>query len=322
MRAVQVTKLGGPESLELVEVDEPEPRDGEVLIDVHAAGVSFPDLLLSRGEYQLKPNPPFTPGAEVAGIVRSAPEGAHVAAGDRVLAITGLAGFAEVVAADTDGVFPLPDSMSFVAGAAIPMNYLTVDFAYSHRGRLIADETVLIHGAAGGVGTAGIQLAKALGARVIAVVSTDDKVDVARTAGADNVVLADGFKDAAKELTNGRGVDVVLDPVGGDRFTDSLRSLAPEGRLLVVGFAGGEIPTVKVNRLLLNNVEVVGVAWGEYALNHAGYLQRQWERIEPHVASGALDPPIASEYPLADAAAAVGELAARRVQGKIVLTVR
>jgi NADPH2:quinone reductase len=322
MRAAQVLRLDGPEGMEVGEVDEPVAREGQVVVDVEAAGVTFPDLLMTRGEYQMKPNPPFVPGSQVAGTVRSAPSGSGFAEGDRVAALCGLGGLAEVATAGPDATFPLPNGVSFAAGAVLPVNYLTAEFAFERRARLQAGETVLVHGAAGGVGTACIQVARAMGARVIAVVSTDAKADVARRLGADEVVPADGFKDAARELTGGKGVDVVLDPVGGDRFTDSLRSLATEGRVLVVGFAGGEIPTVKVNRLLLANTSVVGVAWGEYAFSHPGYLQEQWARLLPHLASGAVDPLIGGTYSLAEAATAVAELAARRAVGTLVVEPR
>ncbi len=319
MRAVQVVRLDGPEALEVADVAEPERADDQVLVEVRAAGVAFPDVLLSRGEYQFKPDPPFVPGSEVAGVVREAPADAAVRPGDRVAAFIGIGAFQQLVAVAPQRVFPLPDRLSFAAGAALPMNYLTVHFGLLRRGRLQAGETVLVHGAAGGVGTAAIQLAAALGARVIGVVSSDAKADVAHRAGAGEVVLADGFRSAVKDLTSGRGVDMVVDPVGGDRFTDSLRSLAPEGRLLVVGFTGGEIPTVKVNRLLLNNIDVAGVAWGAFALARPEYLQQQWNELLPHLESGALDPPLGSSYPLDRAAEAVTELAERRATGKVIL---
>ncbi len=239
-------------------VDLPEPSGDGVVIEVAAAGICFPDVLLTRGQYQITPDLPFVPGSEVAGLVRSAPVSSGYAAGDRVAAFPFLGGFAEVVEADAAMVFPLPDSVTYEQGAALPMNYLTCHFALRERGRLREGETVLVQGAAGGIGTAAVQLAAAWGARVIAVVSSPDKGDVARAAGAHEVVLADGFRDAVAGLTNGRGVDVVVDPVGGDRFTDSLRSLAPGGRLLVIGFTAGSIPEVKVNRLLLGNISVVG----------------------------------------------------------------
>lgn len=322
MRAAQIVTLDGPDAMQLRELDEPAGGPGDVVVDVHAAGVTYPEVLQTRGLYQVKPDPPFTPGSEVAGVVRRAPAGSGFTAGDRVAAFPALGGFAEAVAVDPAFVFALPERLSFAQGAALPMNYLTVHFALARRGALRAGETVLVHGAAGGVGTAGVQLARALGARVVAVVSTPAKGEVARAAGAHDVVLAEGFLPAVKELTGGRGVDLVLDPVGGDRFTDSLRCLAPEGRLLVVGFTGGEIPTVRVNRLLLNNISVAGVGWGAFALARPGFLQDQWAELLPHLESGALDPPLGSSYPLERAAEAVRELDERRAEGKVTLAVR
>jgi NADPH:quinone reductase len=322
MRAVQVTRLDGPDAVELSDVDEPK-ADG-VVVDVHAAGVAFPDALLTRGLYQYRPDPPFVLGAEIAGVVRSAPEHAHVRAGDRVVGLTMLTGgMAEVAVLSPDRVFRLPDKVSFEAGAGLLFNDLTVYFALTVRGRLGQGETVLVHGAAGGIGTSALRLASVLGAsRSIAVVSTEQKGEIATAAGATDVVLADGFKDAVKELTGGRGVDIVVDPVGGDRFTDSLRSLAPGGRLLVVGFTGGEIPTVKVNRLLLNNIDVVGVGWGAWTATHPGALAEQWAGLERLLASGGLAPPQPAIYPLEQAAAAVESLENRSAKGKVVLRVR
>jgi NADPH:quinone reductase len=323
MRAIQIARLDGPSAAELNEIPEPDGT-GAVVIEVHAAGVAFPDALQSRGLYQHKPELPYTPGAELAGVVRSAPDGTHVAAGDRVAALTMLSGaMAEVVALPADRVFKLPDSVSFEAGAGLLFNDLTVHCALRTRGRLTPGETVLVHGAAGGIGTSTLRLAPAFGAaRTIAVVSSEDKGEIARAAGASDVVLADGFKDAVRELTGGRGVDLILDPVGGDRFTDSLRSLAPGGRLLVVGFTGGDIPTVKVNRLLLNNVDAVGVGWGAWAMTHPGYLAQQWEELEPLLASGAVPPPVPEVYPLERAADAITSLENRSAKGKVVVKVR
>ncbi len=324
MRAAQITRLDGPDSVRVAEVDEPGGDADAVLIDVHAAGVAFPDALLTRGRYQYKPDLPFTPGAEIAGVVRSAPADAHVKAGDRVLGLTMLSGgMAEVVALPAERVFALPDGVSFEAGAGILFNDLTVQFALRTRGRLAKGETVLVHGAAGGIGTSALRLAPALGAaRTIAVVSTEEKAEIARAAGASDVVLADGFRDAVKELTDGRGVDIVVDPVGGDRFTDSLRSLAVGGRLLVIGFTGGEIPTVKVNRLLLNNVDVVGAGWGAWTFSHPGYLQEQWAELQPLLASGAVPAPQPEVYPLEQAAQAIASLENRSAKGKVVLNLR
>jgi NADPH:quinone reductase len=220
-------------------------------------------------------------------------------------------------------VFTLPEQLSFDAGAALPMNYLTAQFALAERGQVVEGETVLVHGAAGGVGTATIQVASGLGARTIAVVSTQEKADLARRAGADEKVLVEGFKDAVLELTDGEGVDIVLDVVGGDVFTDSLRALAPQGRLLVVGFAGGQdIPEVRVNRLLLNNVDVRGVGWGAYAMVRPGYMHEQWDALLPLIESGAIEPPIGATYDLEDFGRALFDMDQRRTLGKSVVRVR
>lgn len=322
MRAAQIVSHDGPNAIEVGEAPDPVGRDGEVLIETHVAGVTFPDLLMTRGEYQMSPPFPFVPGSEIAGTVRTAPEGSGFSTGDRVVGFPGTGGFAELTPCRAEAVFPLPANFSFAQGAALPMNYLTCEFALARRGRLAAGETVLVHGAAGGIGTAAIQLAKAAGAKVIAVVSTDGKGQVAKNAGADETVLSEGFLPAVKELTGGRGVDVIVDPVGGDRFIDSLRSLAPEGRLLVVGFTGREIPTVKVNRLLLTNTEVVGVGWGAMAFREPGFMREQWERMRPLIASGAIDPPLGSAYPLEKTAEALIELDERRATGKVTIEIR
>ncbi|MCW2500809.1 MAG: Zn-dependent oxidoreductase, NADPH:quinone reductase [Frankiales bacterium] len=319
MRAVQITTLDGPAAVQVVDVPEPDAT-GKVLLDVHVAGVNYPDVLMSRGQYQMKPELPFVPGSEVAGVVVS---GAAFAPGTRVAGFSVLGGYAERAAVDAALLFPLPDRVSFEAGAALLMNYLTVDFGLVRRGRLQAGETVLVHGAAGGIGVATIQLAKVLGAKVIAVVSSDVKADIARKAGADEVIADPaGFLAQVKELTGGRGVDVVMDPVGGDRFTDSLRALAPEGRLLVVGFTAGGIPEVKVNRLLLNNLSVVGVGWGAFWMRDPAYLQEQWARLLPHLEDGSLDPLVGNSYPLEQAADALLELDERRALAKVLLTAR
>ncbi|CAN5380911.1 NADPH:quinone oxidoreductase family protein [soil metagenome] len=322
MRAVQIARLDGPEAAEVVEIEEPTSEG--VVIEVHAAGVAFPDALQSRGLYQYKPELPFVPGGEIAGVVRSAPADAHVVAGDRVAGLTMLCGgMAEVVTLPAERVFKLPDAVSFQAGAGLVFNDLTVLFALKERGRLTAGETVLVHGAAGGIGTSTLRLAPALGAgRTIAVVSTEAKADVARAGGASDVVLAEGFKDAVKELTGGRGVDIVLDPVGGDRVTDSLRSLAPGGRLLVVGFTGGEIPTIKTNRLLLNNVDAVGVGWGAWTMRNPGYVAQQWTELEPLLASGAVSAPEPEVYPIEKAGEAIAALENRSAKGKVVVAIR
>ena len=320
MRAIRITSHDGPAAVEFVEV--PEPVGDGVVIEVRAAGVTFPEVLQTRGRYQISPGLPFVPGSEVAGVVLRAPEGAGVAAGDRVCAFPGFGGFAERCVVDPSMVFPLPGSLGFAQGAAIPMNLFTAHFALTRRGRLQAGETVLVHGAAGGIGVAATQYARALGARVLAVASTEEKRALALRAGAEAAFAPEGFRDAVSAATDGRGVDVVVDPVGGDRFTDSVRSLGQEGRLLVVGFTAGEIPTVKVNRLLLGNKSVIGVGWGEFWMRNPGYLQEQWAQLEPMLTDGRIVPIVGRTFPLDEAAQALELMDDRGALGKIVLQVR
>ena len=310
MRAVQIVELTGPDTaLRLVDLPEPEPSNGQVLIDVRAAGVAFPEVLQTRGMYQMKPPVPFVPGSEVAGVV--------VETGQRVAAMCLLGGFAERAVAPAYLVFPLPDALDFAQGAGLILNYHTAWFSLVTRGRLQAGETVLVHGAAGGVGTATLQVAKGLGARTIAVVSSDEKEKVAREAGADEVLRSDGpWKDQAKELG---GADVIVDPVGGDRFTDSLRALRAEGRLVVVGFTGGDIPTVKVNRLLLNNISVVGAAWGEYSIRRPEVMAETHAEVTRLVDAGFVRPIVGARFPLERAVDAVRLLDDRGAVGKVVL---
>jgi NADPH:quinone reductase len=325
LRAIQITELSGPDdALKLVDMPEPEastmltPGSG-VLVDVRAAGVSFPEVLQTRGEYQLKPPLPFVPGSEVGGVVRSAPDGAAVSPGERVAAFCGLGGFAEVVAAPEFFCFALPDELDFAQGASLVLNYHTAYFALRTRGRLSDGETVLVQGAAGGVGTASLQVAKGLGAKTIAVVSTDDKERVAREAGADEVVRSDGpWKDQVKEISGG-GVDVVVDPVGGDRFTDNLRSLREGGRVVVVGFTGGSIPEVRVNRLLLNNTEVVGAGWGAGVMSKPDAVREIGVAIADLIAKGFVRPLVGARYPLERASEALKLIDARGATGKVVL---
>lgn len=327
MRAIQIVQETGPESaLSWVETAEPEPSHmltpGEgVVVEVHAAGVSFPELLQTRGMYQMKPPLPFVPGSEVAGIVRSAPAGAAVKEGDRVAAFCALGGWAETAVAPEFFVYPLAEKLDYAQGAALILNYHTAYFSLAMRGGLREGEWVLVHGAAGGVGTAALQVARALGARTVAVVSSDEKARVARDAGADEVIGLDGWKDAAVEISGG-GVDVVLDPVGGDRFTDSLRSLREDGRLLVVGFTGGSIPEVKVNRLLLKNISVVGAGWGAYVMGKPDVNREIGAAIGKMVDDGFVAPIVGARFPFEEAAAAMLALDERRALGKVVLEVR
>jgi NADPH2:quinone reductase len=326
VRALQLTELSGPDGIEVTELPEPEPTHmltpGEgVVIDVQAAAVSFPDVLQTRGLYQYKPDLPFVPGAEVAGTVRSAPDASGFKEGDRVAAFTAMGGLAEVAVAPTFMTFALPEPLDFAEGAALILNYHTAYFALKLRGRLAKGERVLVHGAAGGVGTAALQVAKGLGATTVAVVSSDEKERVARDAGADDVVRSDGpWREQAVELTGG-GVDVVLDPVGGDRFTDSLRSLREDGRVVVVGFTGGSIPEVKVNRLLLRNTAVVGAGWGGYVMSKPELNGEIGAALDRMIAEGTVRPVIGGRFPLAEGADAMRVIDERRATGKVVLDV-
>ncbi|HEY3728376.1 MAG TPA: NADPH:quinone oxidoreductase family protein [Solirubrobacteraceae bacterium] len=327
MRAMQITELSGPASaLKPADVPEPEashmltPGSG-VVVDVRAAGVSFPEVLQTRGEYQVKPPLPFVPGSEVGGVVRTAPPDADVKPGDRVAAFCMLGGFAEAAVSPTHMTFKLPDRLDFAQGASLVLNYHTAYFALKIRGRLQAGETALVHGGAGGVGTAALQVARGLGATTIAVVSSDAKQRVAESAGADHVVRSDGpWKDQAKEISGG-GVDVVIDPVGGARFTDSIRALREGGRVVVVGFTAGLIPEVRVNRLLLNNVEIVGAGWGAYVLSKPDTSAQIGEELHRMIEQGVVAPVVGARYPLERAGEALVLLDERGAAGKVVLEV-
>ncbi|MEJ7891173.1 MAG: NADPH:quinone oxidoreductase family protein [Solirubrobacteraceae bacterium] len=327
MRAIQITSLDGPGALELKDVPEPEPSHlmtpGEgVVVAVEAAGVSFPEVLQSRGVYQFKPELPFVPGSEVAGTVTATSASAGVSVGDRVAAFCFLGGFAEQAVAPPHMVFALSDELDAAQGAGLVLNYHTAYFALKLRGRLAEGEKVLVHGAAGGVGTAAIQVAKGLGAaQVIAVVSTDEKERIARHAGADDVVRSDGdWRAQAQELSGG-GVDLVLDPVGGDRFTDSLRSLAEDGRVVVVGFTGGSIPEVRVNRLLLRNTEVIGAGWGAYVMSRPQLNREIGAAVDALIASGHVRPIVGARFGLERAGEALELIDGRGALGKVVLDV-
>jgi NADPH:quinone reductase len=320
MRALRVNNPTGPDAVTLAEVQEPV-ADGRLLLDVHAAGVGFADLLMSRGEHPIRQEPPFTLGWEAAGVVVSAPPDSALSPGDEVVTLT-LGAFAERISAVPETTFPLPDGLSLIEGAAFPVNYLTALAALQHRGRLKAGETALVHGAAGGVGSAAIQVARGLGGNVIAVVSTAQKAEVARRAGAQHVVVAADapWRAQVHELAPD-GVNVIVDPVGGDLILDSLRCLAAEGRLVVVGFAGGSIPQIPANRLLLKNVDVCGCSWSSL-VGAPGGLQAAAEKLGALAAAGAIRPTIASELPLEQGAAALHTLERRKALGKGVLIVR
>ncbi|MFA4928640.1 MAG: NADPH:quinone oxidoreductase family protein [Patulibacter sp.] len=319
MRALRLREYGGPENLELAELPVPVPADDHVLVEVKAVGINFPDLLSVRGEYQYRPVPPFVPGCEIAGVVAQAPEGSRWSTGDRVSGFVWEGGYAEYVTAPPGALARLPDGATFADGAATVVNYHTVHFALARRGGLRSGETVLALGAGGGIGSAAVQVAKGLGARVIAGVAADDQVATARAAGADEVlVLREGFAAAVRELNDDRGVDVVLDPLGDWLFAEAVRALAPEGRILVVGFAAGEIPTIKVNRLLLRNVAVVGVAWGAFLDIDPSVMSTAAEALERMFAAGIVRPPVGDLLDFRDVPAALDRLGRGQIVGKAV----
>jgi NADPH2:quinone reductase len=288
---------------------------------VHAAGVSFPDLLRSRGEYQMRPELPFATGAEVAGVVVEADPATGFAAGERVAALTHWGGVAEYALAMPQHTLRLPDALSFVQGAALYLNYCTAWYAL-HRLAVAPGETVLVQGAAGGVGTAALEIIAALGARSVAVVSSDAKEQVARSLGADFVVCADGpWLEQVRELTGG-GVQAVVDPVGGDRFLDSLRALRIGGRLAVVGFTGGSIPELKVNRLLLRNLTVLGVEMVQMDTQVPGTIRMVNEAVERLAAEGQIKTVVGARLPFEQSAEALRLLERREAVGKVVVEVR
>jgi NADPH2:quinone reductase len=321
MRALRLRTLTGGDGLEIADVPAPS-SDDLVVIEVHAAGIGFPDLLMTKGQYQFKPNPPFIPGVEAAGVVISAPAGSGVSAGDRVIASSMLGAWAEIALAHPLSTMPIPDGMSFEEATAM-VNYQTAYFGLVWRGGMKAGETVLVHGAAGGTGTSAIQVARGLGGAVIAIARGAEKLAVARDAGAQHCIEAESaWLPQVREITGKRGVDIVYDPVGGDRFTDSVRSLAPLGRVLVVGFAGGTIPEVKVNRLLLRNTAVIGVAWGEYVRVDPAMPRAIAADLAKLHAAGHVRPPIGGVYPMERCGEALRALEERRATGKLVLKVR
>jgi NADPH2:quinone reductase len=317
--AHQIIEFAGPDAVEWREVAEPT-RDDHVLVDVVAAGVSFADLLQTRGEYQLKPPLPYSPGMDAAGVVRWAPAGAGVDEGQRVAVLLRYGCWQEVVAAPAQRILPLPDDVGFEAGAAFGLNYLTALFALTSRAHAQAGETLVVHGAAGGVGTAAIQIGRALGLRTIAVASDDAKCRFALECGAHEAVPADGWLGAVNALAGERAVDIVFDPVGGDRVSESIRTLAPNGRLLVLGFAGGEIPTVRVNRLLLGNRGVLGAASLEYFEQRPGALAELWALLLGLRREGALPDPPVQQFAFSDARGALRAIADREAKGKVVLS--
>jgi NADPH2:quinone reductase len=324
VKAVLCRAYGPPESLVVEDIPSPTPGPGEAVIAVKAASVNFPDVLIIQNKYQVKPPLPFSPGSEVAGIVETVGDGVtSFKPGDAVFAITTHGAFAEKLRIEAQRLMSIPAGMDFATAAAFGLTYATSEHALVDRGALRAGETLLVLGAAGGVGLAAIEIGKALGARVIAAAGNPDKLAIAREHGADELIdySRESVRDRVRELTGGQGVDVVFDPVGGDVFDQALRAVNWKARLLVVGFAAGRIQAVPANLVLVKNISIIGVSWGmeserdpALASRHLAELLRWWE-------AGRLKPLVARTFPLAEIAAAMRALLSRRYAGKIVLEV-
>ncbi|MCM3874185.1 MAG: NADPH:quinone oxidoreductase family protein [Pyrinomonadaceae bacterium] len=324
MKAWQVSEWCEPEQMTLADLPVPEPTSGEVRIRNHAAALNFFDVLQIQGKYQTKPPLPFTPGAEVAGVVDAVGTGIdHLSVGDRVMGSGALGGFAEYTVTPGARTFRIPTKMDFAAAAAMLIVYQTSYLALKVRAAIKAQEWLLVHAAAGGVGSSAMQLGKAFGARVIATAGSADKVDFCLTQGADYAVnyREAGWVEQVKEITEGHGADVIYDPVGGDVFDLSTKCIAAEGRLLVIGFAGGRIPSIAANRILLKNMSVVGCYWGGYLEHHPGFLAQTQADLFALYDAGQIKPVVSQTYALEDAVTALKALAARKTFGKVVLTI-
>jgi NADPH2:quinone reductase len=324
MKAVLCKTYGPPESLVVEELPPLEAGPGEVVVSVKAASVNFPDVLIIQNKYQVKPPLPFSPGSEVSGVVKSVGAGVtHVKPGDRVMAIIGYGAFAEEIKAEAARVIPLPAGMDFDTAAAFGLTYATSDHALRDRGALVAGETLLVLGAAGGVGIAAIEIGKAMGARVIACASTAEKLAVCRDHGADDTInyATEDLRERIKALTAGNGPDVIYDPVGGAYTEPALRSIAWRGRLLVVGFAAGDIPKIPLNLTLLKGCSIVGVYWGEFTRREPQKFAESIRQLGRWYAEGKLKPHISATFPLERAADALTKMANREVTGKVVLKV-
>ncbi len=322
MKALICEAYGPIDSLVLKDIPSPEPGPKQVLIEVKSAAVNFPDALMVQGLYQVKPPLPFAPGAEIAGVVKVVgAEVKHFKAGDKVIALTSTGGFAEFCVADAMRTMPLPEGMDFDTGAALVLTYATSLHGLKDCGNLKAGETLVVLGAAGGVGIAAIEIGKAMGARVIAAASSDDKLTLCKKVGADETVnyATENLKDRINELTGGKGADVVYDPVGGPYTEPAIRALAWRGRLLVVGFAAGDIPKIPLNLALLKERSIVGVYWGDSTRHDpAGHLANL-KQLNDWFAAGVIKPVVSQRYPLAEARTAIADIAARKVKGKIVV---
>lgn len=322
MKAVVCKRLGPPEELVWDEMPDPEPGPGDVLLDVRAAGVNFPDVLIIQGRYQFKAEPPFVPGAEVAGVVRKVGEKVrHLRPGDHAVAVTVHGGFAEQVVVPAHAVVPIPPDLPFDLAAAFPMAYGTSCHALRQRAALAEGETLLVLGAAGGVGLAAVQIGKAMGARVIAAASSPEKLELCRRYGADETIdySRESLKERVRELTRGQGADVIYDPVGGELFDQALSSVAWNGRILVVGFASGTIPQIPANKVLLKGCAVVGVFWGAFVAREGRVNAENFELLGRWLAEGRIRPHIGGTYPMSQAARALRDMMERRALGKLVL---
>jgi NADPH2:quinone reductase len=324
MKAVLCKQFGPPDSLVVEEIDSPRAGPGEVVVSVKAASINFPDVLIIQNKYQFKPPLPFSPGSELAGVVKEVGAGVHgFRAGDKVMAFTTYGAFAEEVKTEASRLLPLPDKMSFTTGAAFLLTYATTDHALRDRAALAAGETLLVLGAAGGVGLAAVEIGKALGARVIACASSDEKLAVCRDHGADATInyAAEDLRERLKVLTAGHGADVIYDPVGGPYSEPAFRSIAWRGRHLVVGFAAGEIPKLPLNLALLKGASVVGVFWGDFTRREPARFADSVRQLARWYGEGKLKPHVSQTLPLEKAADALKLMAARQVKGKLVLTV-
>jgi NADPH2:quinone reductase len=322
MRAIVVDRWMEPRELRVAELPPPGLRPGTLEVEVRAAGCNFFDILMVQGRYQVKPAFPFVPGAEIAGVVRAVGEGAKgFAQGDRVLASAGLGGFAEIAVVPAAAAWRMPEGMAFSEGAALPIIYPTSYAALVNRAKLAAGETLLVHAAAGGVGLAAVQIGKALGARVIATAGGEEKLAIARENGADETIdyTKEDFAERVKQLTNGRGADVIYDSVGGDTFDRSLKCIAWNGRLLVIGFASGRIPEVKLNRVLLKQISLVGLHWGAHAQHEPERIPETFRALFDLYAKGRIRPVIFESYPLEQTAEALEALGSRRTWGKVIV---
>ena len=325
MKAVLCKAFGPADTLVVDDVSSPEIKKNEVLLDVHAAGINFPDTLIIEGKYQFKPPFPFSPGGEAAGVISAVGENvSHLNVGDRVMALTGWGSCAEQIAVPAYNILPMPDAMDFTTAAAFSMTYGTAMHALKQRGALQAGETLLVLGASGGVGLAAIEIGKAMGARVIAAASSAEKLEVARQAGADELInyQDEDVRERLKTLTKGQGVDVIIDPVGGDLFETVFRSIAWNGRMLVIGFASGTIPSLPANLPLLKGAAVIGVFWGSFAQRQPQDNVANFEQLFAWYAEGKLKPLVSQTFALEDTAQAINTLAARKAVGKLVIKVR